>query len=166
MPILMLINSETVKDGLQYLNDVVGVFPDDHQFSGTELAKFNFLSVGIGINTVDEVKARIRQITPAIEDAFLWQSDNKYHWTDPDGETIIGRMRVFQVEGSNRWYELVSDFKFPANTGDLTPEEKQLLETVDVTHPSVDSFIRKLVKDITVLTGNTNEIKDLRNSQP
>jgi hypothetical protein len=161
MAVIMLINNETVKDGLQYLNDIACVFNDDHQFSRTELEKFNFLTIN---GTKNDVKEKIRQITPRIEHAYLLLTDNKYHWQD-DG-TTIGAIQVYQVEGSNKWYKLENDFKFPVNIGDLTPEEKQILETVDINHPSVDAFIRKLVKDITILSGNNVEIKELRNSEP
>lgn len=160
----MLINNETVADGLQYLNDVVGVFTDDHAFSETELVKFDFLTIS---GTVQEVRQRLEQITPSIHDAHLWATDNKYHWDFPANEDdLLDSIEVFQTEGSTKWYRLDNDFQFPVNVGDLSPEEKQLMETVDINHPSVDSFIRKLVKDINALSGNDVEIKDLRNSQP
>lgn len=163
MAIVALINSETAADGLQYIGDIVGVFLDTHQFSPTELQKFNFLTIN---GSLEDVRARLRQITPRTEDCYLWQSDNKYHWTEPDGETILDRIQVFQIEGSNKWYKLTEDFKFPVNVDRLTPEEKQLLETVNINHASVDSFIRKLAKDITMLSGNNIEIKELKNSEP
>ena len=163
MAILMLISADIIRDNCQYLNDVVGVFPDGYQFSSTELERFNFLTIN---GSVSDVQLRLDQITPEIQYAYQWQSDGKYHWTDPDGETITDEIQVYQVEGSNRWYKMVNDFKFPVNTGGLTPEEKQLLETYDITHPSVDSFIRKLAKDLTEDPANNTEIKDLRNSHP
>jgi len=163
MAIVQYINSETARDGLQYLGDIVGVFPDDHQFSATELIKFSYLTIG---GSVADVQARIDQLKPQITEAYLWESDGKYHF-DEDGDIDpLGMILVFRTEGSNKWYKLENAFKFPFNLGDLTPEEKQLLETVDINHPSVDSFIRKLVKDITALSDNDVEIKDLRNTNP
>ena len=163
MAIIMLINNETVRDGLQYLNDVVGVFEDGYQFSGTELEKFNFLTVG---GTKQEVASRLRQLTPVMEKCYLWESDNKYHWTDGDEETILDEIEAYQIEGDIKWFKAENDFKFPVNFGELTAEEKQLLATVNINHPSVDSFIRKLIKDITVLSGNNVEIKELKNTSP
>lgn len=157
---ILIIKAETVRDGLQYIGDVVGVFPDDHIFSPTELAKFDVLTIN---GSVDDVNIRLRQIQPRIEDAFLWE-DGKYRWENPP--IGIEWIKVYRIEGSNRWYRMDSLFKFPVSVSRLTPEEKQLLETVDINHPAVDSFIRKLVKDITVLAGNNVEIKELRNTEP
>ena len=163
MAITMLINNETTRDGLQYLNDLVGVFPDDHQFSPTELSNFSFLTVG---GSVEDVKTRISQITPRVEYCVLWQSDNKYHWLDDGDNDPLETIEVYQIEGSNKWFKLVNAFKFPVNVDELTPEEKQLLETVDINHPSVDSFIRKIAKDVAALPDNDIEVKELRNSEP
>lgn len=160
---LALIKAETASDGLQYMGDVVGVYSDDHQFSGTELEKFSILTIN---GSMQEVGARLEQIIPRVETACKWESDGKYHWEEPPDDEKSESEPVFRTEGSNRWYKLVSDFKFPLNIFLLTAEEKQLLETVDIHHPSVDSFVRKLVKDVTVLSGNDVEIKELRNSEP
>ena len=159
---IAIISTETAKDGLQYIGDVVGVFPDDHQFSATELAKFNFLTVG---GSVADVQARLSQLQPRIEMAYQWTSDEKHHWNEPDGEPM-DQIQVFRLEGDSRWYRLDNGFKFPINIDTLSVEEKQLIESIDINHPAVDSFIRKLVKDITALSGNDVEIKDLRNSEP
>jgi len=168
MPQLLVIKSETVVDGLQYIGDVVGVFPDDHIFSASQQAKFNILGIGMGINTVNEVNQVLERIKPRIVHAYLWASDNTYHWEMPDGgvSNLLGIIEVYRVEGSSRWYKAENDFLFPVNVSQLTPEEKQLLETVDINHSSVDSFLRKLVKDMTVLSGNDVEIKELRNTEP
>jgi len=98
-----------------------------------------------------------------IRDSLL--SDGEYHFDDGD-EQDQGVIWVFRLEGSNKWYRVDNKFKFPVNIGSLTPEEKQLLETVDINNPAVDSFIRKLIKDITVLSNNDVEIKELRNTNP
>ena len=163
---ILLIKTETERDGLQYINDIVGVYDDSHIFSDHELQVFNVLTIN---GSVADVKARIEQITPTIETAFLWTSDGEWHFDypeDPEADPILDVIQVYQVEGDNKWYHAVSDFKFPTNIGDLTPEEKQLLETVNINHPSVDSFIRKIVKDITQFPGNDVEIKDLKNQTP
>ena len=160
--IVVLINAETVTDGLQYLNDVVGVFPDGHQFSSTELEKFNFLTIG---GSMEDVRTRLEEIMPRVEMAWVWPSDGEYHWYDGDENPPVFKY-VYQVEGSNKWYKLENKFRFPVNVGSLTPEEKQLLETIDINNPSVDSFIRKIVKDITILSGNNVEVKELRNTIP
>jgi len=159
---LLIINAETARDGLQYLGDVVGVFSDDHVFSPTEIEKFDVLTVG---GSVEDVRARIDQITPTMAEAYLWASDGIHYWIEPE-EGDSENVPVYQVEGSTRWYIAENDFRFPINVGELTATEKQLLETIDINNPSVDSFIRKLVKDITVLSGNDVEVKELRNTDP
>jgi len=179
MPQLLLIKAETARDGLQFINDVVGVYPDDHVFSDHEYTVFNVIAVSTGLSTVADVQSRFNQIAPTIVNAMQWLSDGKYHfdteepesgWYDeienPAGEQVIDSIQVYQVEGGSRWYKCVNDFKFPLNVENLTPEEKQLIATIDINHPSVDSFIRKVAKDITQLDGNDIEIKELRNQTP
>lgn len=163
MAIIQYINNETARDGHRYLGDVIGVFPDSHQFSPTELIKFNYLTIG---GSVQDVKARLDQLKPQIENAYLWESDNEYHFNEDGDLDPLETIRVFRAEGSKRWYKLVEKFRYPINLDTLTPEEKQVLETVDINHSSVDSFIRKLIKDITVLSGNDVEIIELRNTNP
>jgi len=160
---LLIIKAETAKDGLQYIGDVVGIFLDSHVFSGTELAVFDVLTVG---GSVEDVQARLDQIKPRIEEAHLWESDNKYHWLRPEAGACLESIDVYRLEGGIKWYKAENDFKFPINVGELTATEKQLLETIDINNPSVDSFIRKIVKDIAALSGNDVEVKELRNSEP
>ncbi|MHC4292665.1 MAG: hypothetical protein ACYSTX_00090 [Planctomycetota bacterium] len=161
MAIAMLISSETVRDGCQYVGDVVQIQEDDYVFSETELEKFSFLAIN---GTRSEVEARLLELLPEKYIAFKWNSDNQWHLqeaTAPDYD--IDEMDVWQPEGSKRWYELVTSFKFGMNIDSLTPEEKQLLETININHPSVDSFIRKTIKDLAALLGNDAEVTDLRN---
>jgi len=160
---VLLIKLETARDGLQYIGDLVGVYPDSHNFSPHELDVFGVLTIN---GSVEDINARINQITPQIETAFQWESDGDYHWIYPEEGNVIDTIDVYRIEGDNKWYKAENDFKFPVNLNGLTPEEKQLLETVDVNHPSVDSFIRKIAKDITTLSGNDVEVRDLRNSEP
>jgi len=160
---VLIITSETVRDGLQYLGDIVGVYSDSHVFSSTELEKFSVLTIS---GSVADVTARLNQIKPVVLSAYQFESDGDYHWTDPDYETIINTIKVFRVEGDRKWYQLVNAFKFPISISSLTPEEKQLLETIDINNPSVDSFIRKIIKDVTVLSGNNIEIRELRGTHP
>ena len=159
---VLLIKAETAKDGLQYIGDVVGVFSDSHIFSDHELKVFGVVTIK---GTKEEVRAKIREITPEIADAYLWPSDGKYHWEEPvTGPWTI--IQVYQVEGSLKWHVLENDFKFPANISTLTPEEKQLLETVDVKDFSVDNIVRKIVKDVTTLPNNGVELKELKSVGP
>lgn len=159
---LLIIKAETVRDGLQYIGDVVGVFEDSHVFSETEIAKFNVLTVG---GSAADVRTRLQQLTPRIEEAYRSSVDEKYHFGMPPEEPLE-IIKVYRLEGDSKWYKAENKFKFPMTVDELTPEEKQLLETVNINHPSVDSFIRKLIKDISVLSGNDVEIKDLRNTEP
>lgn len=159
MAIAMYISAETHKDGIQYIGDLVNIFKDDHQFSETELEKFNFLTIN---GSVEDVTAKLEQIKPRIEKAYLWVSDSEYHWDDSQDFTEIIRV----VQDGNRWRKVNERFKFPINFDELTPEEKQILETIDINHPSVDSFINKIAKDILALSGNQEEVKELRNTEP
>lgn len=159
---LLLIASETAKDGQQYIGDVVGVFSDSHEFSDHELSVFGVLTVG---GSAEEVRAQLDRLKPRIEVAYKWASDGKYHWTESD-QKILEAIEVYQRAGDIRWYKYVSDFTYPVSVDTLTAEEKQLLETIDISSPAVDSFIDKLVKDASALVGNNVEVKELKNTAP
>lgn len=160
---ILIIKSETTKENLQYLGDVVGLYNDNHQFSSTELEKFDVLTIN---GSVEDVRTRLNQLKPNIQIAYLWESDNEYHWTEDGDINPVEIIDVYQIEGDNKWYKLINDFKFPVNVDGLTAEEKQTLETVDINHPSVDSFIRKLIKDVAALLDNNTEVKELKNTSP
>jgi len=160
---VLIINSETARDGLQYLGDVVVILPDSWQPSETELVKFDVITIN---GSVEDIQARLAEITPSIESCYLWESDSDYHWTKDGDINPIETIDVYQVEGSNKWYKLINRFKFIKNLNDLTTEERQLLETLDINHPSVDSFVKKIIKDITVLSGNNVEVKELKGTNP
>lgn len=160
---ILLIKTETVRDGLQYLGDVVGIFEDSHQFSDHELTVFNVLTVA---GSRLDVEAKFDQIKPEVADAYLWESDGEYHWTIPDEGNVLNTREVARPEGNNKWYLLENRFKFPINVDMLTPEEKQVLETVDINHPSVDAFIKKIAKNVFALPGNDVEVRELRNTEP
>ena len=157
-----IINNETEHDGLQYIGDIVDIYEDDRYMSPTMLEMYNFITIK---GSVSDVRNRLDQIKPRIEEAYQLP-DESWGFNVPDGVQEIAHCQVYQVEGSNRWYVVNNSFKFPFNIAGLTPEEKQLLETVDINHPSVDSFVRKIAKDIAVLSGNDTEIKALRNQEP
>ena len=160
---VLIINSETARDGLQYLGDVVAIIPDSWQPSETELVKFDVITIG---GSVDDIQARLMEIEPSTEFCYLWESDGDYHWVR-DGENVsVEIIEVYQIKGSRKWYKLINDFKFSRNTNDLTAEEKQILETVDINHPSVDAFIGKLIKDVVALPGNNVEVRELRGTNP
>jgi len=160
----LIIKAETERQAVQYIGDLLSVFPDDHVFSDHELSIFGVLKIN---GSVEDVTARLSQLTPTEATAFKWSSDDKYHFDTediPNDVSVLEIIDVFQVD--NRWYKKTTGFKFPINIGELTAEEKQLLETIDITHTAVDSFIRKVVKDLTTQIGNDIEIKELRNDTP
>lgn len=159
MAIIMLIGQDTVNEPYAYLNDIIGVFNDSFQFSDTELEIFNFLTVN---GSVVDVRARLKEIQPEYRTACFTVENQKYEF-QPDHNLTIDHEILVAHKPPNRWYKVVEEFKWPTNIHELTPEEKQVLATVDINHPSVDSFVNKLAKDIFALTGNDIEITDLKN---
>lgn len=161
----MLISSDQINEPYNYLNDLIGVFDDSHQFSDHELTRFNFLNVNGSVVDVNNV---LKQIRPVVAPAFKWVTEDEYRFDRPDSSNQGDVIEVWQIRDAtpNRWYKLVNDFKFPINTNDLTPEEKQLMQTYDITHPSVGSFIKEIAKSIGSDPANNDEIRDLRNSYP
>ena len=158
---LLIIKDETVRAGLQYIGDMVGVFEDSHIFDDNELAKFSTLTVA---GSRADVESRINQLRPLEAGAAIWDTDGKYHFDSeipPEGTVISDYIEVFKIV--NKWYHKAVGFKFPINLDGLTPEEKQLLATIDINNPAIDSFINKILKDLLTQVGNDVEIKDLRN---
>ena len=160
MAILLLIKNPN--EGFTYINDMVGVYNDTHQFSATELEHFNFLTINGSRHDVDLL---LKQIQPEI--LFAYWTGSEWSLQMPDEiDPVVEDIRVYRVESGKRWYKLVNPFKFLINIGDLSVEEKTLLETYDINHPSVGSFVRKVLKDITSDSANNEEIKKLRNVNP
>jgi hypothetical protein len=167
MPKVILINSETERDGLQHIGDVVDVYEDDRWMSPTMLEKFTIVNIAIGINTVADVKARLDQLKPVTSHAHQWDFDFKYHFNTeeyPEGCICYNPIDVYQV--GKKWYKMEVGFKFPINLANLSEQEKIYLATLDINHPSVNSFINKIVKDLTSQPGNDVEITDLKNQEP
>ena len=160
----LIIKAETEKQSVQYIGDLIGVYPDTHIFSDDELALFNTLIIN---GSVEDVQARINQLTPVQTSASKWDSDNIYHFDNvmpPEGVNILDIIEVYQ--SGKRWYRKTTGFKYSVNVANLTPEEKQLLESIDINNPSIDSFIKKIIKDLTTQDGNNVEVVDLRNTNP
>jgi len=161
MAIIMLISNYNVNEPYQYLNDIIGVFSDDHIFTQNELDRFLFLTIN---GSVADVHARINQVKPQIAECYL---NNVGKWVFPMPDPVVDQKQVWRAPGDRYWYNLVQPFKFPCNVGELTAEERQLLETIDINNPSVDSAIKKIVKDLVVANPeNGIEEKDLRNLNP
>jgi len=161
---LLIIKDETVRDGMQYIGDMVGVFEDSHVFSDNELVLFDVLIVN---GSRADVEARVNQLRPLEDNAAIWDTDGKYHFMSgipPEGTVLSDPIQVFNV--GNKWYQKVVGFKFLINVDGLTPQEKELLETIDINNPAIDSFINKIVKDLASQVGNDIEIIDLRNLTP
>ena len=164
MAVLLLIGNDVVNEPYQYLDDVIGIFSDAHVFSQTELVQFNFLYVN---GSREDMRDIFIQIKPKIALAFLWVADQKWHFQEPgEGEGEVAETADVWFDSPIRWRRLVNGFKFIVNVNNLTPEEKQLLETYDINHPSVGAFINKIVKDITSDPANSIEIRDLRGLEP
>jgi hypothetical protein len=160
---LLIVKSETGKQGLQFIGDVADVLHDGRWLSPGMLEEFNVLIID---GSVADVNARLNQIIPLQSRAIMWDSDSKYHFYSidpPQGVVVFDPIDVFLV--GDKWYKIENDFKYPLNVHILTPEEKQLLAT-NINNPAVDRFINKLVKDLTTQDGNDVEIEELGNAIP
>lgn len=159
---LLLIGSGIVNEPYNYLNDIVGIYHDSHSFSEIEYQQFDVLYVN---GSREDVESKFDQIKPRIAMAYYWTMEQewRFQFSVNDANTI--KITVW-YDPPNRWRELVNDFKFLFNVGDLTTEEKQALATLDINHPSVDAYVRKMFKDITSDPANQSEIRDLRSLEP
>lgn len=158
MAVLLLISTDQINEPYNYEDDVIEVFEDDHQFTPNELEVFEFLTVN---GSKADVEAKLNQLKPVIGVALMG-TDGK--WTFDRGEPITGEEMEVWTNMLNpiRWYEYVVPFKYVANIGTLTAEQKQLLATIDINHPSVDSAIRTVLKDLSVNPANNEVVKELQ----
>lgn len=158
MAILLLVNTDQINEPYSYEDDIISVFEDGWTFTQTELDTFAFITVG---GTKGDVEARLNQLKPVIGIALMGTNGN---WTfdrqvPNTGEEI--EVWTNMVPPIN-WYKLVEKFHHIANVGPLTAEEKQLLATIDINHPSVDSVIKKILKDLSVNPLNNVAVKELK----
>jgi len=161
MAILMLISTNQVREPFQFLADVVGIFEDSHSFTPSELERFDFITIMGGR---DDVANRLNELDVKYAQAFFNETNSRWQFDDPMVTTQI--IEVWSPD-NRTWYQVVEPFKFRWNIGQLTAEEKQLLATFDIFHPSVESAARKLMKDLIAANpANGNEIKDLKNQTP
>jgi hypothetical protein len=161
MAIIALIASQQVNEPFNYLNDVIEVFDDDHTFTQYELDNFQFLTIN---GSRADVEAKVEQIKPTIAVAV---KNSQGKWTFDYSQGTGEEIEVWSnLLPPINWYEYNESFKYPLNVEELTAEEKQLLATLDINHPSVDSAIKKIVKDLSVLQTNNTEIKELKGDMP
>ena len=156
--ILMIVSGNQVNEPYSYENDLICVFADDWQFTQNELDRFEFITVA---GSVVDVEARLEQLKPVIGVAVMG-NDGKltFDFSSPNtGEEI--EVWTNMVPPIN-WYRLVEPFYHFANIGILTAEEKQLLATIDINNPSVDSYIKKIIKDLSVNPLNNVVVKELK----
>ena len=160
MAILMLITN-LQETPVNNIDDVLGVFEDDHPFSDHELSRFGFLTVtGSRANE----QARLNQARPMITIAYYY--DGEYAFNTPD---LLGAIEVWStLSPPVRWYELNDDDKYIFKVGDLTQEERDFISTpeFDVNSPLVDNYIEIFVKNLGRKPANTTEVRDLRGTQP
>lgn len=157
MAIVMIISIDTANEPDSYEDDIVSVFPDGWNFTQHELDMFEFLTIN---GSVEDVELRLEQIKPVIGVAHL-KADGKYTF-----DVSLGTGEEIEVwtnmKSPINWYKYVVPFNQFANFGPLTAEEKQLLATIDIMHPSVDATIKKIVKDLSVIPANNVEVKELK----
>lgn len=158
------VNADVANEPFQYLDDIVGVIEDSTPVSDAMAAAFNFVTVG---GTKDEVEAKLEEINFTYAEAHYNPVTESYQFTDPYHPDSTSK-QVWTPGGAQvRWYTVATPFKFPHNMGTLTAEEKQLLGTVNINHPSVDSVIRKIRKDLVAANPeNDIEVVELRNEIP
>jgi hypothetical protein len=151
------------REPFQYIDDLVEVVDDNVGLPSHYPTTFNVLQVN---GTRADVEAILESIRPQVYTVVDDLDTGKWGF-DPanpgDQEKQVWRPANTSVK---KWYNLVNEFKFPINIGNLTPEEKQLLQTYDIAHPSIASFINKVSKDVSSDSANNVEETDLKNQLP
>ena len=146
----------------QYSFDMISVYEDDQSFPDHYPDSFNMLQVN---GTKADVINVMNQIKPEIYDCAREDGGD---WTFGIVQDPVEFKTVWRSAGSTtkKWYNLINKIKFYINIENLTPEEKQLLQTYDITHSSITSFIKKIAKSLADDSANNVEETDLRNTLP
>jgi hypothetical protein len=147
----------------QFEWDVISTYEDDQSFPNNYWTDYHMFQVNGTKADLDDV---ISQIKPQVYKCAFDTVDSKwvFNTTNPVSEF---KMVWRPAQGTTRkWYNLVHPIKFYSNLGDLTPEEQQLLQTYDIKHASIQSFINKVAKKLDVDPANNVEETDLRNELP
>lgn len=164
MAILMLVKGNQAHGDWKFAGDVVGVFEDDHIFTPSELASSEFITIK---GTRALVVSKLKELDVQYTTAYYNPNTDSWSFVDPfvDGQE---EKEVWSPGGNPlKWYFLEVPFVYRWNVDSLTAEEKQLLETIDITNPSVDNAVKKLMKDLVVANpSNGVEATDLRNKTP
>ena len=103
---LLVINADSAArkpQGIQEIGDVVGVFPDTHEFSPTEQERFDIFYVW---GEVDEVRKSLPKVVK--RDAL----DEKQEWENPEDK---------------KWYKLKKPKKFEINISSLSQQDRTAL---------------------------------------
>lgn len=121
--VINLASSKQKPKGVQNIGDLVGVFPDSHQFSPTEQSVFDVVTVH---GTVEAVRQRLPitaiKVDPVTE-KDIWQ----------DGAS---------------WKELKKAPKFEWNISDLTEADKAILANPLSSSASKDAVYVKAINNI------------------
>ena len=166
MAILALI-TENQSGGSGSVDDVIGVFRDDHVFSDYELEQFDFMTI---TGSVADVQKRLDRVRPRVETAFYYMG--KYSFNDipdePEDPNATSITVWSTLVNPIRWYQLIDPDKYIFKVGDLTQEEKDFIASpeFDINSGQVDNYLSKFSKDLGRKPENTVEIKDLKGSQP
>lgn len=158
MAIILLVSTDQINEPFSYENDVIDVFEDDWTFTQHELEVFEFITVK---GSKADVEARLNQLKPVVGVALMgtdgkWTFDRQVPNTGEEIEVWTNMALPIN------WYKLVEKFYHLLNVGPLTAEEKQLLATIDINQPSVDSVIKKIVKELSVNPLNNVSVKELK----
>lgn len=162
MAILMLITSSTEKPDIHEIDDVVKIYPDNHVFTPTEEEKYSFLTIS---GTVSELEAYIRNVMPTRASAYLWESDNEWHFDYPLIGKPLDEIKVYNP-GGNKWYKLDKELRTYVNISDLSELEKLNLTVEGLSHPAALNYVERMMKNPFDKISNQDEIKDLRNQTP
>jgi len=134
---LLLINADSVArkpKGVQEVGDIVGVFPDTHEFSPTEQVRFEIFYV---YGSVEEV----RKSLPRVERR--------------DG--IDGEVEEWRNTTDNKWYEIKKKKKFEVNVSSLDLEDRQALASSLTSKEDREAAFAKMINKIKEDPSNTSE---------
>jgi len=151
------------REPYQYINDLISIYEDGQSFPDHYPDTFIMLQVN---GTKADVKVVLDLIKPQVVECFRPIAGGTWSFIPPDEDWENKKVWRPANTSVRKWYNLVNDFKFYINIGSLTPEEKQLLQTYDITHASIASFINKICKDISEDPVNNVEETDLKNQTP
>jgi len=157
---LLLINSETQNLPYQDIDDIIGVYRDNHSFSDRERIAFDIVEVK---GKRADVEKKLREQRPTESIAFRVKGTRTWSLEVPEKWDNIEQTDLWKNPADNKWYFLDESKKFPNTLKDVTSAERTKIKDTDpyTVDSEKDSIYAKTAHDPSEDNKNNVEASDL-----